>query len=89
MKIIVGTKFKSKKTGEEYTVVRRETSPLGVKVDFMDKNKKLFKNSDEQTILDKLKSGDLLDHKLEDPWKYKIEHEFNGDTRAISIKIFD
>ena len=89
MKIIVGTKFKSKKTGEEYIVVKRETSPLGAKVDFMDKNKKLFRNADENTILEKLKSGDLYDHKLVDPWKYKISYEFNGDTRAILIKISD
>lgn len=89
MRIIVGTKFKSKKTGEEYTTIKRETSPSGAKIDFADKNKRVFKNTDEKVILEKLKSGELFDHKLEDPWKYKISHEFSGDTHSISIKIFE
>lgn len=89
MKIIVGTKFKSKKTEEEYIVVKREISPIGVKIDFMDKNKKLFKNADEDSILKKIETGDLYDLTLIDPWKNKLEYHFFGETRSILMKFFE
>jgi hypothetical protein len=87
MRIIIGTVFTAKINSMEYTVHRRVESPTGVTVDFVDKQGKIFKGATEQSILDKLYSGDIVITKLLDVWTPKTSLEVNGNSVITELKL--